>query len=101
MDKVLGPLSFYHWLFGTILVSWCSIEIFYRPNGSVIPYQFMGTLVNVALFLFLQNNVVYRDEILYCVGGAAVFFVISFFTSGSKKPGASTVGKPQVKKGNK
>jgi hypothetical protein len=77
----LAPLTFYHWLVGTIIVSFCSIEIFHQRNGPVLPFQLFGTLLSVALFLFLQNNFVLRDEIYYCLGGAAVFYGIPIFTN--------------------
>jgi hypothetical protein len=76
-----GPLTFYHWLVGTIIVAWCTTELFYRPRGSVIPFQFMSIFVSVAALLFIWNGFAVQDEIYYCLAGAALSFGISFFFS--------------------
>lgn len=96
IDNFWGPLTYYHWLIGTIIIAYCSVGIFYQPrnkNSYVFPYQFVGVLFryfnlvyihrlrrflqsnlffSVAAFMFVANGFQTQPEIYPVLGASLV-----------------------------
>lgn len=93
IENFWGPLSFYHWLVGTIIIAFCSIGIFFQPankNAYVLPYQIAGVLFRYEfqklcqyfcnlIFYKLTNFIVYLliqvNPSLICFSVAAFMFI--------------------------